>query len=61
MKTISKAVASQTTRDIVYRTKGNKHGPITRLVSPSDIGQMIKPFVFLDYFEWQGPLGRHSY
>ena len=25
--------------------------PITRLVSPSDIGEMIKPFVFLDHAE----------
>jgi redox-sensitive bicupin YhaK (pirin superfamily) len=27
------------------------HGPITRLVSPSDFGQILKPFVFLDYFD----------
>jgi redox-sensitive bicupin YhaK (pirin superfamily) len=36
---------------IVYRTRGEKHGPITRLVSPLDLGEIIKPFVFLDYFE----------
>jgi redox-sensitive bicupin YhaK (pirin superfamily) len=30
---------------------GQKHGPITRLVSPSDLGQILKPFVFLDLFE----------
>src|SRR5262249_55377558 len=35
-------------RRIVFRTKGHQHGPITRLVSPSDIGELIKPFVFLD-------------
>lgn len=29
-------------------TTGYHHGPITRLVSPSDLGQWIKPFVFLD-------------
>jgi redox-sensitive bicupin YhaK (pirin superfamily) len=52
----SRKVASLT-RDIVYRTRGTRHGPVTRLVSPSDVGQMIKPFVFLDYFEWQGSLG----
>jgi redox-sensitive bicupin YhaK (pirin superfamily) len=38
-------------RRIVHRTRGDKHGPITRLVSPSDLGEIIKPFVFLDYFE----------
>src|SRR5580692_8123463 len=38
-------------RSIVLRTRGHSHGPITRLVSPGDLGQMIKPFVFLDYFE----------
>ena len=37
-------------RSIVFRTRGNSHGPITRLVSPSDVGQLIKPFVFLDAF-----------
>lgn len=29
-------------------------GPITRLVSPSDLGQLIKPFVFLDLFDFEG-------
>ena len=38
-------------RRIVQRTRGHSHGPITRLVSPSDVGQLIKPFVFLDYFD----------
>ena len=38
-------------RAIVLRTRGRRHGPITRLVSPSDIGQLIKPFVFLDLFD----------
>ena len=36
-------------RKIIFRTKGSTHGPITRLVSPSDVGELIKPFVFLDY------------
>src|SRR5260221_7482133 len=35
-------------RGIALRTFGHRHGPITRLVSPSDIGEAIKPFVFLD-------------
>ena len=38
-------------RRIAYRTRGHSHGPITRLVSPSDVGELIKPFVFLDYFD----------
>ncbi len=37
-------------RAIVHRTRGQTHGPITRLVSPSDVGELIKPFVFLDLF-----------
>ena len=38
-------------RGIALRTRGQRHGPITRLVSPSDIGELIKPFVFLDFFD----------
>jgi redox-sensitive bicupin YhaK (pirin superfamily) len=39
------------TRRIVQRTRGRKHGPITRLMSPSDLGELLKPFVFLDSFD----------
>ena len=35
-------------RAIVHQTRGSTHGPITRLVSPSDLGEFLKPFVFLD-------------
>ena len=35
-------------RAIVYTTKGSTHGPITRLASPGDLGEFLKPFVFLD-------------
>lgn len=35
-------------RRIVFQGRGNTRGPITRLVNPSDLGEMIKPFVFLD-------------
>src|SRR5713226_6811107 len=38
-------------RRVAHLTRGQSHGPITRLVSPGDVGQMIKPFVFLDYFD----------
>jgi redox-sensitive bicupin YhaK (pirin superfamily) len=33
---------------IVHRTRGHHHGPVTRLMSPGDVGEMLKPFVFLD-------------
>jgi redox-sensitive bicupin YhaK (pirin superfamily) len=38
-------------RKIVRRTRGNRHGPVTRLMSPGDLGQLLKPFVFLDLFD----------
>jgi redox-sensitive bicupin YhaK (pirin superfamily) len=38
----------QTVREIVHRTRGVTGGPITRLMSPSDLGHIVKPFVFLD-------------
>ena len=48
--------AAQTTiRRIAQRTRGRKHGPATRLMSPSDFGELLKPFVFLDLFEYEGP------
>ncbi len=37
-------------RKVLFRTSGNQHGPVTRLVSPGDLGEIIKPFVFLDMF-----------
>jgi redox-sensitive bicupin YhaK (pirin superfamily) len=41
-------------RKIVRRTRGSRHGPITRLMSPSDLGHVLKPFVFLDLFDLKG-------
>jgi len=41
------------TRRIVDSTRGRRHGPITRLMSPSDLGQVLKPFVFLDLFDME--------
>ena len=43
--------APTSVRRIVLRTAGRKRGPIARLMSPSDIGEMLKPFVFLDHAE----------
>jgi redox-sensitive bicupin YhaK (pirin superfamily) len=45
------ARAEDTSRQIALRTRGHLHGGVTRLVSPGDIGEWIKPFVFLDYFD----------
>src|SRR5450432_2673812 len=55
---MSTALRNETsTRKIVYRRKGRGHGPITRLMSPGDLGELVKPFVFLDYFDWDDPGG----
>jgi len=52
-------------RTIVYRTRGTTQGPITRLVSPGDVGEIIKPFVFLDSFAAEprgfGGMGWHPH
>ncbi|HEY4351919.1 MAG TPA: pirin family protein [Paraburkholderia sp.] len=53
-------------RKIVTRTKGRTNGPITQLVSPSDLGQSIKPFVMLARYRvpeaatFQYPMHPHS-
>lgn len=36
------------TRTIAMRTSGRKLGPIKRLISPNQLGEITKPFVFLD-------------
>ncbi len=41
-------------RAIAQRTRGRTQGAITRLMSPSDFGQILKPFVFLDLFDHEG-------
>jgi redox-sensitive bicupin YhaK (pirin superfamily) len=43
--------AVESVRAIALLSRGRQHGPITRLISPSDIGELIKPFVFLDHAE----------
>lgn len=52
---LAEAPATAATRAIAYRTRGSMHGPITRLVSPGDVGEWIKPFVFLDLFASDSP------
>jgi redox-sensitive bicupin YhaK (pirin superfamily) len=43
-----------TRRPIIHRTSGQTHGPITRLASPGDLGELLKPFVFVDLFDNSG-------
>ena len=59
MTTLSSSSPSQ--RRIVYRTSGSKHGPITRLVSPGDLGELLKPFVFLDLFGFKHTAGQQGF
>jgi len=44
-------------RNLIHRTAGHSRGGITRLVSPGDVGQLIKPFVFLDLFHMEAASG----
>lgn len=48
-------------RNVVFRTRGQAHGPVVRLVSPSDVGKMIKPFVFLDLVDTQEAIGQQGF
>jgi redox-sensitive bicupin YhaK (pirin superfamily) len=52
--TTAAAPAAAPPRQVVHRTRGHTHGPITRLMSPSDLGERLKPFVFLDLFDNAG-------
>ncbi|MFM0015359.1 pirin family protein [Paraburkholderia sediminicola] len=51
---ITAATAPDQIRTIAYRSRGHSHGYITRLMSPGDLGQVLKPFVFLDLFDNRG-------
>src|SRR3979490_1651378 len=50
----STAAVGERSRQIVHRTHGRRHGPTPRLRSPSDLGEILKPFVFLDLFDSEG-------
>ena len=62
---VSATITRTPVRQIVRRTRGQSHGPITRLMSPSDFGEFLKPFVFLDLFDFDGAafggLGLHPH
>jgi redox-sensitive bicupin YhaK (pirin superfamily) len=66
MMTATQTQVSTRPRRIVHRTKGHSQGPLTRLMSPGDVGELVKPFVFLDYFDFSnyrgdgGPVHPHS-
>src|SRR6267378_4796456 len=47
----SLAGAKADPRRIVLLASGRRHGPITRLITPWNIGELTTPFVFLDYAE----------
>jgi redox-sensitive bicupin YhaK (pirin superfamily) len=51
MPSLSKKTEILSKRKIIHRSTGQRHGPVTRLVSPGDLGELIKPFVFLDVFD----------
>jgi redox-sensitive bicupin YhaK (pirin superfamily) len=55
MTTPASAKSSNVARAIVRRTRGRTHGSMTRLMTPSDFGEILKPFVFLDLFDHEGP------
>lgn len=62
---LASSLPASRTRTILQRTRGRTHGPVTRLMSPSDFGEILKPFVFLDLFDhegapFNGPLHPHS-
>ncbi len=39
-------------RRIVLRSSGHDQGPVTRVVCPLDVGEIIKPFISLDRFDF---------
>ena len=50
----TKSPPPRSARAIVQRTRGRAQGFATRLMSPSDLGEILKPFVFLDFFDHEG-------
>lgn len=44
-------------RSVSSRVTGQTHGFIRRIVSPGDVGELIKPFVFLDFIHGKIPAG----
>jgi redox-sensitive bicupin YhaK (pirin superfamily) len=51
---LAKSPLPNLVRPIAHRSRGLTHGPVTRLMSPSDVGEILKPFVFLDLIDHEG-------
>jgi redox-sensitive bicupin YhaK (pirin superfamily) len=47
----SSAGVAAGSRRIALLRSGRRHGPLTRLITPWDIGELTQPFVFLGYAE----------
>lgn len=52
------ASVAPSARAIVQRSRGTTHGPITRLMSPGDLGQALKPCIFLDLVNFDARFGQ---
>ena len=61
MSAVASDVVATRVRAITHRTRGSTHGPITRLMSPGDLGQLLKPFVFLDLVDFKGSAGGQGF
>lgn len=48
-------------RNVVFRTRGDAHGPLVRMINASDVGNMTKPFVFLDLVDSKEAFGRPGF
>ena len=59
----SSADVTMRARRVVLLRSGRRHGPITRLITPWDLGELTQPFLFLAYSEfvpgWQPLLAIH--
>jgi redox-sensitive bicupin YhaK (pirin superfamily) len=50
----AKSAPPSKARAIAQRSRGRTHGPAKRLMSPSDLGEILKPLVVLDLFDHEG-------
>jgi redox-sensitive bicupin YhaK (pirin superfamily) len=55
---VARSAPALVERKVIKRTRGSGHGPIVRLMSPSDLGQYLKPFVFLDLVNAESSIAR---
>jgi redox-sensitive bicupin YhaK (pirin superfamily) len=55
---VVQSVPARAERKVIERTRGSGRGLIVRLMSPSDLGQHLKPFVFLDQVDADSSVAR---